>query len=191
MLYPLITSLAYIYLYPYPARYVYQFSRSRQKEISDIKRKIEDDTLLTAKESRAVRREIYAAEEEFQKNLERKSSEIERLKMEIEELEKLKIVKEADKQPGNSKENSAYKPELDELSEGQLKMLKLVGNRDGEVAEKQLINNSSDNHIAAKYNLGELESNGYIRQDYSQRLSDYSYELTHKGRSYLVSNGHV
>lgn len=190
MLFPLMTSLIYIYLYPYPARYVFQFSRNRQKEISDIKRDIEDETLLTAKESRAIRREIYAMEEELQKDLEKKDSEIERLKLEIEESDKEKLVVNVEKQLSDPEENS-IPPKLAHLPDGQLNMLKLVGESSGEVAEKQLINSSSSNHIEAKYNLGELQENDYLKHDYSQLLKDYSYELTHKGRSYLVTNGHV
>ena len=46
-LYPFLTAMVYLFIYPYPAKKVFEFSRNRQKEISDIKRKIEDETLLT------------------------------------------------------------------------------------------------------------------------------------------------
>lgn len=189
LLYPLITSLLYIYAYPYPAKYVFQFSRTRQKEIANIKRQIEDEALLTVKESRAIRREIYTLEEELQKDLERKDSEIERLKLDIEEISQEKHVVSVEKQLDKPEPSRAISSV--ELPEGQLKVLQLVGESTGEVGEMWLIKKSSDNHVTTKFNLGELQENDYLKHDYSQELHDYSYELTHKGRSYLVANGHV
>lgn len=192
MIYPIITSLVYIYIYPYPARRVYQFSRNRQKEISDIKRQIEDETLLTAKESRSIRREIYAVEEENQKELERKNYEIEKLKLEIEGLEKKKSVKTEESLAKDDIEvESDSKLNSDVLPEDQLQILRLVGDSLGEFAEKQVIKNFPGSHVTVKYNLQELVDKGYLKHDYSQRLNDYSYELKHKGRSYLVKNGYV
>lgn len=187
-LYPIITSLVYLYAYPYPSKYVFEFSRNRQKEISDIKRRIEDETLLTAKESRSIRREIYALEEEFQKDLERKNSEIERLKLELEEIDKGKSIS-IDQL---AKSANSIEPTIDKsLPEGQLEVLKKVGESEGAVSEQYLIDSESGSHIKNKYNLEELAKNGYLERGYDRNMDIYTYDLTHKGRSYLVKNKHV
>lgn len=189
LLYPLITSLLYIYAYPYPAKYVFEFSRNKQKEIANIKRQIEGEALLTVKESRAIRHEIYTLEEELQKDLERKDSEIERLKLEIAEVSKEKYVTPVEEQLDKSEQSLSVSSV--ELPSGQLKMLQLVGEDTGEAEEEWLISRSKDNHVIAKFNLGELQEKDYLACNYDQGIGDYIYELTHKGRSYLVANGHV
>ena len=134
-LYPIATAVFYLYLYPYPAKYVFEFTRNRQKEISDIKRKIEDETLLSVKESRAIRREIYALEEEMQKDIERKDSEIERLRKELEDIEKDEMVSNVERQLSDPQSS---KPEtLSHLSDPQLSMLKLAGEESEPALEKQ------------------------------------------------------
>jgi hypothetical protein len=58
VLFPLLTSLAYIFVYPYPAKFVYEFTRRRQQELLAIRRRISDETLLTVEESRKLRSEL-------------------------------------------------------------------------------------------------------------------------------------
>jgi len=50
ILLPILTAVAYIFAYPYPAKYVYEFTRRRQKEINEVRQRIEDETLLTIEE---------------------------------------------------------------------------------------------------------------------------------------------
>ncbi len=83
-LFPFGMSLVYLFGYPYPAKFVFRFTRNRQKEISDIKKEIEEETLLTVEESRLIRRELYKIEEELQQSITRKDSEIEGLRKENE-----------------------------------------------------------------------------------------------------------
>lgn len=190
-IYPLITALIYLYLYPYPAIKVYEFSRNRQKEITDIKKKIEEETLLTVKESRAIRGEIFELEESLQKEIERKDNEIQRLKDELNSVntapQSKALTAEDILSAPDEKENSL----TDILFDDQIEILKEIGSYDDEVSERDIVASSREGNVKAKYNLGELEKNGYIKKDYSQNLGDYSYILTHKGRSFLVEFNHV
>lgn len=167
---------------PYPSKYVFEFTRKKQKEIVDIKREIEEETLLTAKASRNIRQEITDLEENIQKNLERKDTEIERLKQVIEKLEK---------NNDNASNNLPPEPKAlsnESLVENQVRLLKLIGASPEKTFEKKIYQMSEGNHVVHKFDLGELEGNGYIQRKNHAGLSDASYTLTHKGRSYLVSN---
>jgi len=181
-LYPTITALVYLYAYPYPSKYVFEFTRKKQKEIIDIKREIEEETLLTEKASRKIRQEINDLEENIQKNLERKNTEIERLNKVIEKLE-INNNTVSNNQPQKSK-TILNKP----LAENQIQLLKLIGKNPEKIYEKNIYQESDGKHIEQKFNLGELEKNDYIKSNYNSIASDNAYTLTHKGRSYLVKN---
>ncbi|MES9946761.1 MAG: hypothetical protein ABW080_17545 [Candidatus Thiodiazotropha sp.] len=87
LIYPLITTTAFIFLYPYPSKYVYEYWHRRQKELKEIKQKIDDETPLTVEESRAIRRELLKLESEYDEEITRKESEINKLKDIVKEFE--------------------------------------------------------------------------------------------------------
>lgn len=77
---PLLAAILFIILYPYPAKWVYRYARTRQKELKEIRQKIEDETPLTIEEAQKIRKNHLLAQMEFQKDLDQKESEITRLK---------------------------------------------------------------------------------------------------------------
>ena len=81
VLFPAATTFAYIFVYPYPAKYVYEFTRHRQKEINEVRQRIEDETLLTIEESRKIRAEVIQTEKAHQEIVDRLNGEISRLKL--------------------------------------------------------------------------------------------------------------
>jgi hypothetical protein len=85
LVYPICTALAFIFLYPYPAKAVYQFWGSRQKELKEIRQRIEDDTPLTIDESRRIRRQVIDIRVEYEQQLRRSAEETEHLKQAIAE----------------------------------------------------------------------------------------------------------
>lgn len=183
-LYPILTAIFYIFVYPYPAKYVFEFSRNRQKEINDIKHKIEEETLLTVKESRAIRGEIFTLEEEHQKEVKRKDNEINRLKEELGNAS-------GSVEHVGSDSADEFPEKDDDLTDAQAQMLKEIGESDSAVSERSIVSQASSGHVKAKYDLGELENLGYLKKDYHSGISDYTYVLTHKGRAFLVTKGHV
>lgn len=185
IVFPTITALAYIFIYPYPAKYVFQFSRNRQKEISIIKKQIEAETLLTAEEARAIRREIYVLEAELEKELNRKNNEIESLKQELAELRDTDL-----DNLNNSKENAKVTISTDDPTDEELEVLISVG-REDQVGETELLESIKVNAVKGKYLLGELVNREYLKRSYNQGQRAYSYELTHKGRTLLVHRGYA
>jgi hypothetical protein len=83
ILYPLLTTAAYIFLYPYPARIVHRAVQLSQKRLVDDRRSIEGLTLLTIEESRQIRAEREQTEIAHVNEIDRKNKEIDRLRSEL------------------------------------------------------------------------------------------------------------
>lgn len=62
---PLIMTAAFIFIYPYPAEIVYKFRLQFQRRLTQIKQKIEDETLLSVEDARKLRLEIREKEQNF------------------------------------------------------------------------------------------------------------------------------
>ncbi|MDZ7663598.1 hypothetical protein [Thiohalophilus sp.] len=128
-IYPLVTAIAFIFIYPYPAKLVYSFARERQKELKEIKQRIEDETPLTHEESRKIRRKMAVLEIEHENEIERKNAEIQRLKDLADELSR-----DNESEPrSDSKLSSDSKIDdipIDSLNEEQLRLLELVSIND-------------------------------------------------------------
>lgn len=77
---PFLSSVIFILIYPIPAKWVYRYWSNRQKELKEVKQQIEDKTPLTIEESREIRRELLNLESEHEIELDKKITEIDRLK---------------------------------------------------------------------------------------------------------------
>lgn len=179
LLLPALSAAAYIFLYPYPAKVVYEFTRKRQKEINDIRRRIEDETPLTIEESRKIRSEVIRIENEHSQELDRKNRDIERLKAEVASLR------------SNAPETPTSPPAM--ANEGvleltQLALLRLIERLKGKGPEKMLIQQSSEPQVKVEFDLGELVNHGLLTKKYSSPVRDYIYEFTHEGRSRLLQH---
>lgn len=178
LLYPAITSAIYIFLYPYPAKYVYEFSRKRQREIAEIKRRIEEETPLTIEESRRIRAELARVESEHTEQLDKKDREIERLKSQLSSHEAAKT---------NDSPKAPLKTQTT-IEDSQLEILRLVEKHDGKAPEKALLKESEHSQVKTEFDLGELVNRGLIERSYRSGIRDYLYTFTHAGRSYLLAN---
>lgn len=187
VIYPLATALGYLFFYPYPAKIVFAFSRKRQKEINDIKKTIEEETLLTVEESRSIRQAVYKLEDEFMREISRKNSEIEKLKSDIEvlSLSSNQGALAADKILDKIDE------EIDELDSAQIEILKFIGLEPTGELEKNILNSFETGHLKVKYYLGELEQKGYVESVFDPKFMGHRFKLTHQGRAFLVRNEHV
>lgn len=86
MLFPFLTSVAYLFIFPYPAQFVYKFSLRRQKALNDLKNEQQENELLTLEQSKAIRNQLAEVEKQFDELVERKERAIEQRDREIEEL---------------------------------------------------------------------------------------------------------
>jgi len=188
-LYPLITTLSLIFIYPIPAKFVYEYWRKRQRDLKEIQQRIDDETPLTREEARELRHETLNAKLEFEQELERRSAEITRLKETIKELQPREKV---DVDRPTKKAIKAAPPKVAEasivLDENQIQMLQKIAESKNGVLKQQLISSSGSDRVLAEYNLGELETKGYVSGIYSSELGGRAVLATHSGRSYLINH---
>lgn len=188
-LYPLITTLSLIFIYPFPAKFVYEYWRKRQRDLKEIQQRIDDETPLTREEARELRHETLNARLEFEQELERRSAEITRLKETIKELqprEKTDIDRPSKKSVKPIPTKVAETNNL--LDEHQIKMLQEIAESGIGILKQNIISSSGKDKILAEYNLGELQTKGYISEEYRHELGGRAVSVTHPGRSYLINH---
>lgn len=183
-LYPLITSLLLIFVYPIPAKYVYEYWRKRHRELKEIQQRIDDETPLTKEDAREIRREAMKATSEYELELERRNSEVVRLKDLINDLERRLIDATSTPSPVEPKPQDQPDPAI---NPNQIDMLKRVAESATPLLEKTLISSMGSDRVLAEYNLGELEKRGLVSKSYSGARRDSLIKATHSGRTYLVS----
>lgn len=183
-LYPLITTLALIFIYPFPAKFVYEYSRTRQRELKEVQQRIDDETPLTREEARELRHETLKARIEFEQELGRRSDEITRLKETIKELQPIVNSSPIKQAKATQQKKAAVNSVLDD---NQVQMLKSIAESANGLRVTDLIPSSGNEKIHAEYNLGELEAKEYASRNY---LSGRGYVVTatHSGRSYLIKH---
>lgn len=176
LLFPILTSLGYIFIYPYLSKPIFIFHKNRQRELAEIKQKIEDETLLTVKQSREIKVRIHTLEKEYQTELANKDSEIQQLKDEIKPLD-------------NATKSSE---EHINLNKTQVSMLKIIGEKAdgllyGEIMNKFTSSVSGDVRLA--HYLAEMEQFGYVEifpNGHGEKC-----RITKEGLEYLVQNKYV
>lgn len=184
LVFPLLTALAYIFLYPYPAKFVYEFTRARQKELLDIKRKIEDETPLTVEESRRLRMELVRAEQSFYEQLEKKDQEIGRLRGQLDSLlsSQAQIQEERGADFGAGDDS-----DQDQVTDEQIQLLRLIGEHSSGVAKRD-IPRQGRSQVEVDFDVGELRGLGLIEQ-FNARVNGTpvaALRLTHEGRRIVV-----
>ncbi|MBE3681695.1 hypothetical protein [Vibrio campbellii] len=210
VVFPLITSMLYLFVFPFPAEWVYRFSLGRQKVLNDLKNEKQENELLTLEQSKAVRNQLADTEKQFDEQIERKDRAIEVRDREIErltsEIESLKVEKTTTK-PEQQKEEGVTlkaKPEPSfEMSEKKLKevirtpyshqpktenefmltILKALASSPNKLTMHQIIKQFTDsNGGKAKLYLDELVHVGVIKHN-----SGY-YDLPHDVRKMVLAS---
>jgi predicted transcriptional regulator len=175
---PLLTTIAYIFVYPYPARFVYRFTRERQREISLIRQEIDDETPLTNSESRELKGQFRNLQKEY-------FDEVDRLENDIREL-RAGLASKAD--PGvslRSLASRATSPEK-ELSVAEVELLAYIG-QTAPTRRVDLIKTSKRSPVETEYFLEELKNAGYIRVSGTGSVATVT--LAQKGRKAVIDSG--
>ncbi len=181
---PAVTTVFFLFAYPFIAKPVYAFWRARQKELLEIRRKIDDETPLTIEQSRAIRREIIELRESYQKEISSRD-------MQIQDLRKGQAPEfgntpqETVRRHNQQKLSAVTDPEV---SEEALMMLKAISafELDGKPAnEEQLFKTSPLDRVQTKYWLDELTHRSCANRVYES--GKYVWRLMHKGREILLS----
>ena len=178
VLLPILTAVTYIFVYPYPAKYVYEFTRHRQKEINAVRQRIEDETPLTIEESRIIRAEVFQTEKAHQEIVDRLNGEISRLKLDF----AIPIIERTPEQPNT---NNFSKQDL---TPTQLALLKLLEKAGGKQREDDLIHSSKESKVKTEFDLGELVKLGLLQKSFDHRKDAFVYEFLHEGRRILLKS---
>lgn len=178
VLLPAATTFAYIFVYPYPAKYAYEFTRRRQKEINEVRQRIEDETLLTIEESRQIRAEVLKLEKTHQEIVDRLNDEISRLKLEMSNGQPI-----SPNLPSVTNESSQAA-----LTPTQLSVLKLLEKAGGKLSEDSLIKSSKESKVQTEFDLGELVKMQMIKRRNDLRTGEVKYEFLHEGRRILLES---
>lgn len=178
LVFPLFSACAYVFIYPYPARFIYDFTLRRQREISQTKQRISDETPLTIEDSRRIRSEYIEKER-------RHAALIQGLREEIASLNE--ALSARDKQIKASPHSGAEKY-YDRLDESQLELLHLLEDSGGESPEPDLITQSNETKVKTEFNIGELERKNLVSRHFSNRARAHIVAFTHDGRRALIES---
>jgi hypothetical protein len=176
--FPLLSALAYIFLYPFPSKFVYEFSRNRQKELKQIQQQIDDDTPMTQEEVRELRKESMRVMQDYEQQIAQRSAEVTRLR---------EMLAEAQKNQSSMDIGTVLQrvPALEELNHEQEEILLRIGNNVGDgMSPSVFINQPDADKVLVQHNLDELERMGYVSGFHHG--SNYHFRVTPKGRTYLV-----
>lgn len=186
---PLSTALLYIFAYPYPAKLVYQFTRQRQRELLELKRRIEEETPLTIEESRRIRLEASRLEQSFYDQLERKEREIDRLKDELRLAGDTLIPAQQAAHDDEAMAIEDVGPVVDRshVTESQIGLLEIIGEESSVVRSK--LSFQGRTRLETDFDLGELEGKGFISRSTARTAAGTVavYQITQDGRRVVLA----
>lgn len=180
ILLPAATALAYIFLYPYPARFVFGFTKRRQREINQLRQQIEDETLLTAEESRRIRNQVIAIEAAHRKVVDQLNEEVSKLR---DALASATSSSEKTSTLG-TRPSAATRPNL---TRGQVELIEFLFRDGGKGVDLDRVRAYlKQPTVELDFNLGELESQNLIERSLGER-EDVYISFTHEGRRVAMS----
>ena len=171
-LYPLITTLLLIFVYPIPARYVFSHWKEQQRKLKQIQQHIDEETPLTKQDARQIRQDILKATLDFEKEIEKKSLEISKLKELITELENQKSIDDLGLQ--------------NVIERSQLKILNKIADAPKGITIDDIIEFTKGDRIRTEFDIGELERTNCISREFSNELNKIVFKVTHRGLAYIV-----
>lgn len=184
IVYPILTSIGFIFIYPYPAKFVYTFVRNRKKELIKIRQKIEDDTPLTQEEARKIRRDTAELQLRYEEDLERARDENERLR----ELARSYQQDTPNAERIDDALDSAD-PVLDRRSDpnvnlNQHRLLHAFAESDRQ-SLANIVEELGLKRLATRYDMDELAQKSLLQKE-GKNPENPVYVITHAGRDYLI-----
>lgn len=177
---PAGTAMAYIFLYPYPARFVFGFTQRRQREVNQLRQQIEDETLLTAEESRRIRNQVVAIEAAHRKEVDRLNEEITKLRDALESATSSSAKEDTRDVRSAASSQSA-------LTEGQVELIGILFRNGGKNVDlDQVRAQLKQPTVELDFNLGELERKNLIEKSVDER-DDVYLSFTHEGRRVAIA----
>jgi len=180
LLLPTATAMTYIFLYPYPARFVFGFTQRRQREVNQLRQQIEDETLLTAEESRRIRNQVVATETSHRKEVDRLNEEVTRLRDALESATS-SFEKQATRDAGSTVSGQSA------LTQGQAELMGFLFRDGGKGIDLDRVRAQvKQSAVELDFNLGELEQKNLIEKNIDDR-DDVYLSFTHEGRRVAIA----
>lgn len=178
---PIIATLIFIYAYPIFAEPIFKYARGKQKNIANLKKKIDGDALLTVQQGRNLREEIDKLEESSEKEILRKDREIERLK---DQLQETPITQETNiNDPSSILENDD-----NDIETLKRQLIRELAKQNDWVADSIVHKALRGPSIESDYIIDALITNNLINSKNYTHTNGKAYRLTSKGRAYAVEN---
>ncbi|MRI42296.1 hypothetical protein D5301_08655 [Stenotrophomonas sp. MH181796] len=192
---PLATAAFYILAFPYPSNWVYSYSLRRRKEALDLKREIDNQTVLTHEESRALRAQFEEMDLEHRSATLRLNSRIDTLKEQLKQaiderdgaLKKLNDVHVTAADPVMDEEHGGVQEIV--LSKLQWRAIDVLGRSGNQVSISTLAGPLELGAAAVGLLLRDLEEMGlvYLEYDYQTDAPEFA-GLTDVGLRLFMSN---
>lgn len=177
---PLISSLIYVFAYPYPAKFIYGYTLKRQREIDQLKQKINDETPLTIEDSQKLRAEYVEYEKKNYEQISKLNEEIARLNSILDKTNKVEMANSKSSRDIRKNSLATY-----DVTKSQLALLKLLADSKLPAKEERLISNSDASRVQAEYDLGELLRIKLIDKSFDFQ-GEAMIDFTHDGRGVLL-----
>jgi len=186
---PLATAAFYILAFPYPSNWVYSYSLRRRKEALDLKREIDDQTVLTHEESRALRMQFEEMDLEHTSATLRLNSRIDALKEQLKQavderdsaLKQLNDVRGTVADPVADEEHDGVQEIV--LSKLQWRVIDVLGRRGNQVPISTLAGLLELGAAAVGVLLRDLKEMGLVH------LEDYDYQTDIPKHAGLTDGG--
>jgi hypothetical protein len=175
LLYPLITSLIYVFIYPFPARYVYGFMLYQKNKNNRLRQSVANETPLTLEESRQLTAEFN---EIYQKQI----LQIEELNEKISQL----TLASQDKNSKELKNSKLYNYSKNEITESQIFLLQLIADQVGGASENGIKKIAGINTLQIVFDIEELVRKSLLERVVSIRGEGNRLRLTHEGVGVLL-----
>jgi len=177
IVFPVISTFAYIYGYPLLVKPVFIYLRNRQRELKEIRQQIDDETVLTKEEARAVWTSAQALLAERELEIEKLTRQLQNTKGNYE-------------LPNSEDADSTEKPDRPfpaaKLSDLELSVLQAVASApDYAFTETQLINKFGGDRLQVRTALDWLLECKFVSEQYSQAAMDQSFAPLPLGRKYV------
>jgi|SRR5688572_219518 len=183
--FPVITAVLFILVYPYPARWLFGYWHRRQRELKEIRDKIEGDTLLTVEESRKIRMTLLRNQVEYDETIKRL----------IEERDVTKAAKSKDPvlQPKETKElGNLPKVSEPEIEDGTLRVIGILAKNGGKMREYEVFDSIKEPQVKMSFYVDEGMRLGFIKRDLADtHRMHFDLSLTEKGRQFAVRAKYV
>lgn len=190
VIYPLLTSLAYIYVYPIPSIKIFKYHKEKQKQLIELKNEIEGGTLITEKAARKLRSDHYLLQNNYEETIDGLRGEIKILKEEnkkVKESKPLLTQKDIDElknKAEQSDKNSGESNNLIPLTQIAQKCLYLITNTDKRYISNdlfiELFQRSKAPILSINHGLDELQKHNFTN------FVQNNYYPTPEGRGYMI-----